>query len=125
MDRLRSQGIAIVYISHRMDEVYRIADRITILRNGRNLHRRPGRDHPQEIVAGIVGKDVAATAGPRRELPSRDPLLLDVQDLHAAGVAGATFQVHAGEVVGIAGLMGAGRTDSRGRSSASVASREA
>lgn len=109
--RLKAQGIAIIYISHRMDEVYRIADRITILRNGRNLLTSALSDvTPQEIVAGIAGKEVAAAQGPTRK-PVTGPVLLDVRDLHADGVDGATFQVHAGEVIGIAGLMGAGRSE--------------
>ncbi|EYR65290.1 sugar ABC transporter ATP-binding protein [Actinotalea ferrariae CF5-4] len=111
--RLKEQGIAIIYISHRMDEVYRIADRITILRNGKNLITA-GLDEitPQEIVAGIAGRELSDAESPA---PARGgatgPVILDVADLHAAGVEGATFQVRAGEVVGIAGLMGSGRTE--------------
>lgn len=109
--RLKEQGIAIVYISHRMDEVYRIADRITIVRNGRNLVTAALDEiTPQEIVAGIAGRELAATAGPVRDTEP-GPVVLDVRDVHAAGVDGATFQVRAGEVVGIAGLMGSGRTE--------------
>jgi ribose transport system ATP-binding protein len=109
--RLREQGIAVVYISHRMDEIYRIADRITILRNGRNLLTSAlDQISPREIVAGIAGKELADTTGPSRRAPG-GPVLLDVRDLHAPGVHGATFQAHVGEVVGIAGLMGSGRTE--------------
>jgi ribose transport system ATP-binding protein len=109
--RLKEQGIAIVYISHRMDEVYRIADRITILRNGKNLLTSAlDQISPQEIVAGIAGKELANTTGPSRRAPE-GRVLLDVRNLHAPGVNGATFQAHAGEVVGIAGLMGSGRTE--------------
>lgn len=109
--RLKEQGIAIIYISHRMDEVYRIADRITILRNGKNLVTSAlDQISPQAIVAGIAGRELAETSGPSRRGPS-GPVVLDVRDVHATGVDGATFQVHAGEVVGIAGLMGSGRTE--------------
>lgn len=113
MRRLRSQGIAIIYISHRMDEVYEIADRITILRNGRNLvTARLDEITPKEIVAGIAGKELAAAAarGPRASAAAGE-VLLAVEDLQAPGVSGATFDVRAGEVVGIAGLMGSGRTE--------------
>lgn len=109
--RLKEQGIAIVYISHRMDEVYRIADRITVLRNGRNLFTA-GLDEtsPQQIVAGIAGKELAESSkATGRSDAAR--VVLEVQDLHADGVAGASFHVRAGEVVGVAGLMGAGRTE--------------
>ncbi|MCB2177785.1 MAG: sugar ABC transporter ATP-binding protein [Actinomycetales bacterium] len=111
--RLKAQGIAVIYISHRMDEIYRIADRITILRNGRHLlTARLDEVTPQEIVAGIAGKELveAGVRGPRAEV-AEGPPLLEVQDVRAPGVDGATFEVRAGEVVGIAGLMGAGRTE--------------
>jgi ribose transport system ATP-binding protein len=109
--RLKEQGIAIIYISHRMDEVYEIADRITILRNGRNLVTAAlGEISPREIVAGIAGKELAESDEPRRRA-TPGHVVLDVRDVHADGVDGATFQVHAGEVAGIAGLMGSGRTE--------------
>lgn len=110
--RLKAEGIAIVYISHRMDEVLRIADRITVLRNGRHLLTSDiGDISPEEIVAGIAGKELAAPAAERRTVPDDAPVLLQVTDLEAPGVHGVTFSVRAGEIVGLAGLMGSGRTE--------------
>ncbi len=113
--RLCGEGIAVIYISHRMDEIYRIADRVTILRNGRNLvTARLDEITPQEIVTGIAGRelsDQAATGSRRQHDVMQGRVLLEVRDLEADGVRGATFTVHAGEVVGIAGLMGSGRTE--------------
>lgn len=115
--RLQAEGIAVVYISHRMDEVYRIADRITILQGGLLLRTaRLDEITPQEIVSGIAGRDLGDGAPRPDRVVDRTPdpdaaPLLDVRDLHAPGVRGATFAVRAGEVVGIAGLMGAGRTE--------------
>lgn len=111
--RLKQQGISVIYISHRMDEVYRIADRITILRNGRNLLTSALADiAPQQIVAGIAGRELAEVARPEPVAGGANgEVVLSVEGLHAQGVHGATFQVHAGEVVGIAGLMGSGRTE--------------
>lgn len=112
--RLKAQGISIIYISHRMDEIFRIADRITILRNGKNLlTSRLDAITPQEIVSGIAGRELEAQGNhvSHAQATTDLPVVLDVQDLHADGVNGATFQVRAGEVVGIAGLMGAGRTE--------------
>ena len=110
--RLKDQGISIVYISHRMEEVYRIADRITILRNGANLTTSLLSEiTPREIVAGIVGSEVADEQSGAPEPCELGEVLLDVCDLHANGVTGATFQLRAGEVVGVAGLMGSGRTE--------------
>ncbi|MFV0429751.1 MAG: sugar ABC transporter ATP-binding protein [Arachnia sp.] len=111
--RLRDQGIAIIYISHRMEEVYEIADRITILRNGCNLVTASLDEiTPPEIVAGIAGAEVVAEEEARTpaDLTSA-PVLLRAVNLVAPGVVDASFEVHAGEVVGVAGLMGAGRTE--------------
>jgi len=113
IERLKAQGIAIVYISHRMDEIYRIADRITILRNGRNLVTAALDEiTPQEIVAGIAGKELAAQATyGTRGVTQAGEVILDVRGISAEGVTEATFQVRAGEVLGVAGLMGSGRTE--------------
>lgn len=113
IERLKAQGIAIIYISHRMDEIHRIADRITILRNGRNLVTAALDEiSPQEIIAGIAGRELAAQTsyGPR-SAAREGKVLLDVRDVSADGVHEATFQVRAGEVLGVAGLMGSGRTE--------------
>lgn len=111
--RLKEQGIAIIYISHRMDEIHHIADRITILRNGKKLLVADlSAITPEEIVAGVAGRDIAFVQ-PRRPVDAgRDaPILLEARDLVAPGVAGASFTLRAGEVVGLAGLMGSGRTE--------------
>ena len=114
IDRLKQRGIAIVYISHRMDEVYRIADRITILRDGsRLLTKRLADIKPAEIVEGIVGKQLGA------EMVYREPehqlsaeILLEARNLNAPPrVNDVSFTLRAGEVIGLAGLMGSGRTE--------------
>jgi ribose transport system ATP-binding protein len=112
IERLKAQGISIIYISHRMDEVYRIADRITILRNGRNLVTAALTEiTPQEIVAGIAGRQVDDLAARATERAPLGDVLLQVEGLQAPGVLGVSFELRAGEVVGIAGLMGSGRTE--------------
>jgi ribose transport system ATP-binding protein len=114
IDRLKRRGIAIVYISHRMDEVYRIADRITILRDGnRLLTRRLTEIKPAEIVEGIVGKQLGAEMvyrGPDHQIS--EEVLLEVRNLNAPPrVNDVSFSLHAGEIIGLAGLMGSGRTE--------------
>lgn len=110
--RLKEQGIAVIYISHRMDEVYAIADRITILRNGRRLLTEPlTRITPAEIVEGIVGKEVSLTP-PEHPSGPDDEVVLEVAGLHSNnGLHDVTLTLRAGEVVGLAGLMGSGRSE--------------
>lgn len=109
---LRDQGIGIIYISHRMEEVSEIADQITILRNGKTLLTSPLRDiTPARIVEGIVGKTVSMEANRGSERLHGD-VVLQLEGLHAEHhVNGVDLTVHAGEVIGVAGLMGSGRTE--------------
>jgi ribose transport system ATP-binding protein len=112
--RLADRGVAIIYISHRMDEIYRVADRITILRDGRRLLTKPiGELSAAQIVEGVVGKAIESAPDPRdRSSPARSEVLLEAVELHAgARVNGVSFRLRAGEVLGIAGLMGSGRTE--------------
>jgi ribose transport system ATP-binding protein len=112
--RLCGRGISIIYISHRMDEIYRIADRITILRDGRSLFtRRLDEVTPAEIVEGIVGRpDDGALSYQQRESSADAEVLLEAVDLYSGTrVRGVSFQLRAGEILGIAGLMGSGRSE--------------
>jgi ribose transport system ATP-binding protein len=112
--RLRDKGISIVYISHRMDEIYRIADRITILRDGRSLLTRPLDEvTPAEIVEGIVGRqDDGELSYQERASSSGGQVLLEVIEVYSGDrVRGVSFELRAGEILGIAGLMGSGRSE--------------
>lgn len=114
MERLKKQGISTIYISHRMDEVYRIADRITILRDGRRiLTESLDRVTPEDIVEGIVGRRVEGVLEYQaRERIARDDVLLEAVDLHAGTrVNGVSFRLRRGEILGLVGLMGSGRTE--------------
>jgi ribose transport system ATP-binding protein len=113
--RLTRRGISVIYISHRMDEVYRIADRITILRDGRRLFTEALTDvTPEQIVEGIVGKEIEGQLS-YQQRSARDGAPEPVLELHevTAGprVRGISFSVGRGEIVGLAGLMGSGRTE--------------
>ncbi|NIK57334.1 sugar ABC transporter ATP-binding protein [Kribbella shirazensis] len=112
--RLKSRGISIIYISHRMDEIYRIADRITILRDGRRLLTRPlGEVTPAEIVEGIVGRpDDGALSYQERASSEGGEVLLEAVEVYSGDrVRGVSFQLRAGEILGLAGLMGSGRSE--------------
>ncbi|MGI4787708.1 MAG: sugar ABC transporter ATP-binding protein [Janthinobacterium lividum] len=109
--RLQSQGIGIVYISHRMDEVFQIADAVTVLRDGKIVGSAPineiGRD---DVVRLMVGRDLDETY-PKIVVEAGRPVL-EVSNLSRRGVLeNISFTVHAGEVVALAGLVGSGRTE--------------
>jgi len=116
--RLRGRGVTILYISHKMDEVFRLADRITVLRDGRHVRTVDrGATSPREVTSWMVGRDIAGHDF--HHARRRGEKLLEVRDLtlpwpeHPRGyrLADVSFDLHAGEIVGVAGLMGAGRTE--------------
>jgi ribose transport system ATP-binding protein len=105
--RLRASNIGIVYITHRLDEVLRIADRVTVLRDGRRLATVPAREtNPAELIEMIVGRSMS-DAFVRPAEPS-DRSALSVKDLVAEHVGPVSFSVAAGETLGLVGLRGAG-----------------
>ncbi len=111
--RLRASGAGIVYISHRMEELPRIADRVIVLRDGKVVASRDAREFsPDDIVAAMVGRRLTAHF-PELPEPLRDaPVRLDVRGLRRAGIVhDVSFSLRAGEIVGLAGLIGAGRTE--------------
>jgi rhamnose transport system ATP-binding protein len=108
---LRSQGAGIVYISHRLEEVSVIADRVTVLRDGRSVATRPlASTDRAELIRLMVGRDIRAIF-PKREVALGAPVL-EARGVwsRAAGVRNVSFVVRAGEILGIAGLVGSGRT---------------
>jgi ribose transport system ATP-binding protein len=115
IERLKGQGVSIVYISHRMEEIYRICDRITVLRDGGVVMTEPIADvTPERIVEAIVGRQMenALEWEERAALDGEGPPLLEVRNLTAAnGVTDMSFSLRAGEILGLAGLMGSGRTE--------------
>jgi rhamnose transport system ATP-binding protein len=108
---LRGEGAGIIYISHRLDEVAVIADRVTVLRDGQTVATRLLKDVDRaELVRLMVGRDIQAIF-PKRDVPL-GAIALEVRGLgcRAAGIHDVTFQVRRGEILGIAGLVGSGRT---------------
>ncbi|MBV9748708.1 MAG: sugar ABC transporter ATP-binding protein [Acetobacteraceae bacterium] len=114
VEQIRRDGIAVLYVSHKMDEIRRIADTVTILRDGQHVITRPLEGMSlEEIIEHIVGKRVNAFAHRARRVDRSGPPLLRVRGL--TGEAGkplnVSFSLHAGEILGIAGLLGAGRSE--------------
>ncbi len=110
MRNLKAQGVAIVYVSHRLEEVFRICDRVSVLRDGRFVGERAiGETSFDEIVKLMVGREIQERF-PRREV-TPGPVRLRVEGLADQGhIRDISFELRAGEVLGIAGLVGAGRT---------------
>ena len=117
IERLREDGTSIVFVSHFLDQIYRISDRMTILRNGKLVSERLVADTPQfELVELMIGRELDTL----RELDSREPVMVsdeqtpvvEVLGIGRKGALEATdLRLHAGQVVGIAGLLGSGRTE--------------
>ena len=108
---LKKQQVSIIYISHRLDEIRQIADRVTVLRDGRHIITAQQKDLPSEqIIRHMVGRSVDEYY-PKEELPTGD-VLLEVEDLSRRGVChNVSFQLRRGEILGLAGLAGSGRTE--------------
>jgi ribose transport system ATP-binding protein len=107
--RLRVQGIALIYVSHRLDEIFAISDRIVVLRDGRVVHAcRTADAVPSEIVRTIIGKPTEELSF-RRARPANHPALLRLTGVVIDSVGPLSFEVRPGEVMGLVGLRGAGQ----------------
>jgi len=110
--QLRSEGTGIIYISHRLDELSAIADRVTVLRDGRTIATRSMAETDRgQLIHLMVGRELSAVF-PKRQVEIGAPVL-DVRDLGCSenGTHDVSFTVRAGEILGLAGLVGAGRTE--------------
>ena len=111
---LTSQGIAVIYITHRLAEIREIGDRITVLKDGASMASNLSvADTPTDVlIQHMTGREVANVFPERPGVPENAPVLLDVTDLALDGVfKRISFQVRAGEIVGFAGLVGSGRSE--------------
>ena len=108
---LRGHGVGVIYISHRLEEIFAVADRITVLRDGRTVATRPAAAVDRgELIHLMVGREVSAVF-PKRAVALGEPAL-EVRRLtsRAAGIRDVSLTVRRGEIVGLAGLVGSGRT---------------
>ncbi len=109
--QLRADGVSILYVSHRLEEVFEIADRVTVLRDGQFV----ATNHVSEMNIGkmiqlMVGRSIEEV--PHTEKQSKGDIVLDVKQLTRSGAfENVTFSVHSGEIVGLAGLVGSGRSE--------------
>lgn len=112
--QLKSEGMAIIYISHRMSEIYALSDRVTVLRDGKSVGSLTRAElDPERLVRMMVGRDLQSFYHKEHRTDfATAPVVLEVEDLgDDENVLGCSMWAKAGEVVGIAGLVGAGRTE--------------
>src|SRR5580692_5788813 len=111
MRDLKARGVGIVYVSHRMEEIFKICDKVSVLRDGHFVGERAvAQTSFDEVVKMMVGRELKERF-PKRQT-SLGPVRLKVDDLEdAVHIKGIHFEVHAGEVLGVAGLIGAGRSE--------------
>lgn len=114
VEDLRAEGASIIYISHRLEEIRRIGDRLTVLKDGRTVAANlDARETPtSELIALMTGRNLSAAYPERRVPPPSEAPVLVVDGISRAGeFADVSFEVRPGEIVGIAGLVGAGRSE--------------
>lgn len=108
---LKARGVALVYVSHRMEEIFRICDKVSVLRDGKFVGERAVKETSfDEVVRLMVGREIGERFPKRAHTPGE--VRFEVKDLADDGnISGISFEVRSGEVLGVAGLMGAGRSE--------------
>lgn len=109
--RLKDAGVTIVYISHRLDEIFEISDRVSVLRDGQLINTVQTKDtNRHELISLMVGRELSETYTDPAVKPE-DEVILEVKHLSGSGVKDVSFKLHKGEILGFGGLIGAGRTE--------------
>jgi len=110
IERLRSRDVAMLFVSHRMEEVFRIADSVAVLRDGRLVASKPRSElDPAEAVRLMVGRSLSGLYPEPN--PARGDVVLEASELSGPGFEDVSFDVRSGEILGFAGLVGSGRTE--------------
>jgi ABC-type sugar transport system ATPase subunit len=111
--QLREEGITIIYVTHFLEEILALANRITVLRNGRVVETVDSADATvNSLIQGMLGRDLSTTFPARVPLPADAPVRLVVDDLSREGaIESVSFEIRRGEIVGLAGLVGSGRSE--------------
>ena len=110
--RVRDEGVGVIYISHRMNELFQITDRITVMRDGQYVGTvNTNETNMDEIVQMMVGRTIFEEPKSKSNVPADAPVVLEAEHLNSIDVKDVSFQLKKGEILGFAGLMGAGRTE--------------
>jgi rhamnose transport system ATP-binding protein len=109
---LRDSGKTIIFISHFLNEVLRLADYVTVLRDGKIVKTAETSSETEaSLIEAMLGRPLTATFPPKVPAPADAPVVLSVRGVRGPGVVSASFELHTGEILGLAGLVGAGRTE--------------
>jgi rhamnose transport system ATP-binding protein len=109
---LRASGVGVIYISHRLEEIFQLADRVTVLRDGESIGTNQVKDtNETALIKLMVGRDISQIFPPAEGEPGETVLSLKNFGCAAGGVKNVSLEVRAGEILGLAGLVGAGRTE--------------
>ena len=112
VDKLKAGGVSIIYISHRLDEIFRLADRITILRDGQYVTTlNTDETNKDELVKYMVGRQLTEVYPKRDEICVKNEVIFEAVNVSGNGDKNISFKIHRGEVLGLGGLVGAGRTE--------------
>ena len=111
--QLRSEGVAVIYVSHRLSEVLGLADRITVMRDGRLVETLDNRNVTEDrLIRAMVGREVSGLPAPAAKTQDSDAkVALSVEELAASGIDGISFGVRSGEILGVAGLPDSGKDE--------------
>lgn len=109
--RHAADGAAVLFVGHRLEEVRRVSDRVVVMRNGRKVDEMPVAEATDDrLIKAMVGRDLYSAMSDQHEDAVEKEVVFEASELTAPGVGPVSFRVHAGEIFGIAGLMGAGRS---------------
>lgn len=112
IQKLKAKGISIIYISHRLEELFEITDRITVMRDGAFINTFITKESSlPELIRSMVGREVSWEKKKHSNVAADAPVLLEVQGMESHAIKTASFKLRKGEILGIGGLMGAGRTE--------------
>lgn len=112
VELLRKKGVSIIYISHRLEEIYRLSDRIVVLRDGEYIKTLITKDsNVDELIHLMVGRELKESYPPRADCVKADETVLELKNVYGNGDKDISFKLHKGEILGLGGLVGAGRTE--------------
>ena len=112
VELLRKKGVSIIYISHRLEEIFRLSDRIEVIRDGEYVTTLITPEATvDELIKLMVGRELTQKYPPRKNCVNKDKVVLELKNVTGNGDKDISLQLHAGEVLGLGGLVGAGRTE--------------